>query len=467
MSTIPEIQSQSPASDLFTRPEPLNSREQTTARLWLLWEKRHVLIRAAAWGLVIAGTIALLIPARYQSSTQLMPPDDQAGGGLAMAAALANKMDGALAGLAGNALGLKSSGELFIGILQSRTVQDDLVSKFDLRKVYGEKLWQDARRKLAENTSVSEDRKSGIITITVTDSSPERAAKMAQEYVAELNLVVSQLSTSSAHRERVFLEDRLSQVNYDLENAEKDFSEFASKNGTIDIKEQGRTMVEGAANLEGQLIAAQSELEGLKQIYAENNVRVRSLRARISELQSKLKQLGGKQESVANTTSSDNTDLYPSIRKLPLLGVTYADLYRRSKIEEAIFETLTQEYELAKVAEAKEIPSVKVLDAANVPEKKSFPPRSAIMLVGAFLFTSSNMLWILGQAHWNEISVTNPQKILAQEIFSTVNRKMPWASPNGSHWQAMTHRAWVRFVPRHALTTNNTRATEHPSSNRH
>ena len=466
MTTIPELQSQSPASGPFMRAEMSNSHEQTIARLWLLWEKRHLLTRAAIWGLVISAAIAFLIPARYQSSTQLMPPDDQAGSGLAVAAALANKIDGAMAGLAGSVLGMKNSGDLFIGILQSRTVQDDLVSKFDLRKIYSEKLWQDARRKLAENTSISEDRKSGIITITVTDRSPARAATMAQEYVAELNLVVSQLSTSSAHRERVFLEDRLSQVKHDLENAEKDFSEFASKNGTIDIKEQGRAMVEGAANLEGQLIAAQSELEGLKQIYAENNVRVRSLRARISELQSKLQQLGGNQEIGANTTNSDNTNLYPSIRKLPLLGVTYADLYRRSKIEEAIFETLTQEYELAKVAEAKEIPSVKVLDGANVPEKKSFPPRSAIMLVGAFLFAGSNVLWILGQAHWNEISVANPQKILLQEVFNTMNRKMPWAPPNGSRWQAMTHQVWVRFVPRHALEISNAHAPEHPSSNR-
>ena len=181
---------------------------------------------------------------------------------------------------------------------------------------------------------------------------------MAEEYVSELNSVVSQLTTSSAHRKRMFLKGRLGQVKQDLEDAEKDFSQFASKNATIDIKEQGLEMVEGAASLEGQLIAAQSELEGLKQIYADNNVRVRSLKARISELQDRLRQIGGKQEIASDATNSDSTDLYPSIRKLPLLGVTYSDLYRRTRVEEAIFETLTQEYELAKVAEAKEIPTV-------------------------------------------------------------------------------------------------------------
>lgn len=462
MATIPkELQHEVESIDHSPLRSPSDRTETTIGRIWLLWDKRRAIIRWAIWGLVTSGVIAFLIPARYQSTTQLMPPDDQGGSGLAMAAVLANKMEGSLAGLAGSVLGLKSSGELFIGILQSRTVQQNLINKFDLRKVYGVRLWQDARRKLAENTSISEDRKSGIIGITVTDKSPERAAAMAQEYVAELNLVVSQLATSSAHRERVFLEDRLAQVKQELETAEKDFSQFASKSGAIDIKEQGKAMVEGAANLEGQLIAAQSELQGLKQIYAENNVRVRSLHARIAELRAQLGQLGGRQEIAGDALNRGDSDLYPSIRKLPLLGVTYADLYRRSKVEEAIFETLTQQYELAKVAEAKEIPSVKILDAANLPEKKSFPPRMAIMLLGIFLFGGAAILWILARSRWNEISATAPQKILVHEVLHTMNRKMPWAEPNGSRWQAMTHSAWVRLVPSGNGSSVSTTTTTH------
>lgn len=452
MSILPEQELQdlvetSPISVSIARQETEHdSRDHFVERLRLLWDKRRVLFRVVAYGLIVSTAAAFLIPKRYQSTTQLMPPDDQSGSGLAMAAALASKMDSTLGGLAGSMLGLKSSGELFIGILGSRTVQDDLITKFDLRKVYGEQLWQNARRDLAERTSISEDRKSGIITITVTDRSPQRAAAMAQEYVYELNSVVSQLTTSSAHRERMFLESRLEQVKQDLEAAEKNFSQFASKNATIDLKEQGRAMVESAATLEGQLIAAQSELEGLKQIYAENNVRIRSLRARISELQDRLQQLGGKQEIASDATNSDNSELYPSIRKLPLLGVTYSDLYRQTRVEEAIFETLTQEYELAKVAEAKEIPTVKVLDPANVPEKKSFPPRLVIMFLGAFLFSAVGVVWILGEARWNEISATDPQKVFVREVFRTVNARMPWSPPNGSRVQAMSHRVWMRLA---------------------
>src|SRR5579864_9472401 len=422
------------------------ARARTVARLRLLWEQRRFLFRASVYGLALFTVIAFLIPKRFESTVVLMPPDDQSSSGMMMAAALASKISGTLGGVAGDVLGVKSSGDLFIGILRSRTVQDDVIGKLDLKKVYGTKQWDPTRKLLTANTMISEDRKSGIISITVSDRSPQRACAIAGEYVTELNLVVSQLSTSSAHRERVFLEERLAQVKQDLETAEKDFSEFASKNGTVDIKEQGRAMVEGAASVEGELIAAQSELQGLKQIYAENNVRVRSVKARISELQSQLAQLGGKQEVAKDATNPESGELYPSIRKLPLLGVPYADLYRRSRVQEAVFESLTQEYELAKVAEAKEIPSVKVLDPPNVPEHKSFPPRLVIMVLGLFFSFAFAAVWIVGRSRWEEIEPQAPHKVFIKEVLQTVSAVMPWAPPNGSRLQAASHKAWMRIA---------------------
>ena len=425
-------------------------RDRAIARLRLLWEQRRFLLRASIIGLIVFTLVAFLIPKRYQSSVLLMPPDDQSGSGMMLAATLASKV-GSFSGLAGDLLGIKSTGDLFIGILRSRTVQDALINKFDLRAVYRVKLGQAARASLDENTAISEDHKSGIITITVTDRDPDRAAAIAGDYVTELNKVVTQLSTSSAHREREFLEQRLGQIKQDLESAEKDFSEFASKNAAIDIKEQGRAMVESAASLQGQLIAAQSELEGLKQIYSENNVRVRSLRARISELQSKLRQLGGNAELATDATKTENGDVYPSMRKLPLLGVTYADLYRRERVQEAVFESLTQEYELAKVAEAKEIPSVRVLDPPDVPEHKSFPPRLQIMILGLLVSFAAAVVWIVARTRWEETDATAPHKMLVQEIFLTFNSQMPWAKPNGSRFQAFAHNVWLHITRQEGL----------------
>ncbi len=408
------------------------ARERTVARLRLLWEQRRFLLRTTALGLIVTTAMAFLIPKRYTSTTRLMPPDNQSGSGVPMLTALAGRTGPGLGTLAGSFLGMGSTGELFVGVLQSRTVQDDLINKFDLRRVYWDRRWEDARKDLSKHTDILQDRKSGIITIKVTDRNPKRAAAMAQAYVEELNRVVNQLSTSSAHRERVFLEERLQAVKQDLENAEKEFSQFASKNIAIDIKEQGKVMVEAAATLQGQLIAAQSELEGSKQIYTDNNVRVRATKARIAELRHQLKKLGGEGKTVSSESGQDDKSLYPSIRKLPLLGVTYANLYRRTKIDEAIFEALTQECELAKVEEAKDIPSVKILDPANVPEKKSFPPRLLIMFLGTTLAFAIGVGWVFGRATWEMTNAEDPRKVLAQEVWTAFRSQKLWGWRDGN-----------------------------------
>jgi capsule polysaccharide export protein KpsE/RkpR len=374
-----------------------------------------------------------------------MPPD-QSSSGLAMLAAAAGGRTGSgnavsglgaslgsgLGSVAGDLLGMKSSGQLFVGIVRSQTVEDDLIKKFNLRKVYWDRYIEDARADLEDKTEVAEDRRSGIVTIRVTDRSPQRAVGLAQEYINELNRVVTSLNTSAARREREFLEARLAQVKQDLESAENNFSEFASKNTALDIPTQGKAMIEASAALEGQLIGAQTELESLKQIYADGNVRVRASQARVEELRHQLDKIGGRFDSSAPPAAGQYQSMYPSIRKLPLLGVKYADLYRNSKVEEATFETLTGEYELAKVQEVKETPSVKVLDPPSFPEKKSFPPRMVIVILGTMAAMVLGILWIFGTASWNEIDSQDPRKMLILEISSVTRARLPWASTNGT-----------------------------------
>jgi capsule polysaccharide export protein KpsE/RkpR len=413
------------------RQDQQEARERRIERAGHLWSRRKVLGKFAAWGAAASVLIAVLIPAQFASTTRLMPPDSAQGQGLAMFAAAAGKLGGNLASIGNELLGLKTSDDLFAGVLLSRTVQDDLITKFDLRKVYGVRRWVDARKELTRDTDIGIDRKSGILTIQVTDHDPKRASAMAQEYVAQLNNVVTQLNTSSAHRERVFLEERLSEVKQELESSEKEFSQFASKNGAIDIKEQGKAMVEAAALLEGQLIAARTELQGLRQIFTDNNVRVRSVRARVNELELQIRKMGGTASTAENAASPDNA-VYPSIRKLPLLGVTYADLFRHTKVEEAVFETLTQQYELAKVQEAKEVPSIKVLDPAEVPEKKVFPPRTLLVLTGTFLALVVGVLWVLLSDRWRKIDPQDPGKLLVLEVVSSVKPQLVYVAEQRS-----------------------------------
>jgi capsule polysaccharide export protein KpsE/RkpR len=205
-------------------------------------------------------------------------------------------------------------------------------------------------------------------------------------------------------------------------------------------------MIEGAATLEGQMIAAESELEGLKQVYSNDNVRVRSVYAQIAELKKELAKIGGDKDASASSsdkTSSDSS--YPSIRKLPLLGVAYADLYRRTKVQEAVFETLTREYELAKVQEVKETPSVKVLDPASVPEQKSYPPRLLIIFLGTSIAFAAGMLWLILNSFWDESDPEDPVRIFAVEIYRGAAAQMAQMSATSFRLSGRSHRVWTRF----------------------
>jgi len=445
-----------PDDDLILEEEvhdPQRS-ERMVARLRLLWSHRSFLGKILVVGLVVSCVISFLIPSSYESTARLMPPDEQSSGLGILTGLLGktggegNSASGGLASLAGGVLGLKTSGDLFVGVLGSRTVEDDLISKFDLRKVYGVQTWERAREKLLDHTDISSDRKSGIISIKVADRSPQRAAAMAQEYVAALNYVVTNQNTSSAHRERVFLEGRLSQVKRDLESAEKNFSEFASENGAIDVPEQGKAIIAAAAELDGQLIAAKTQLESLKQIYTDNNIRVREAQARVDELEQQLTKVSGTSDNNNSADSQDTGSVYPSVRQLPKLGVNYADLYRQTKVEEAVYEGLTQEYELAKVQEAKETPSVNVLDPADVPERKSFPSIPLVTFGGMFLAGALGVVWVFAGEKWRQMDPQDPRKTLAQEVLGSVRSHLPSHSSNGATGKASGARPWEPFIKR-------------------
>src|ERR1700694_5269867 len=341
-------------------PDDQNAaREKLVATLRVLWSQRRSILRVAGMGLMLSTLVAFLIPKRYTTTTRLMPPDSQSASSMMMLAGMAEKAGSGLGAMAGD-LGLKSCGALFVAMLQSQTSQNHLVQQFDLKKIYGTNLLDDARRQLNQNTSIQEDRKSGIITIAVTDRSAQRAAALANADVSELNSMASQLSTSSAHREHVFLEERLQSVRGDLSDAETQLSQLSSKNNTIDIQQQEKAMLEAAATLAGQLIAAQSELQGLRQIYTDDNARVRSLNARVAELRKELDKLSGQPGTgqtgnawsptlaAADPISVSSANMpYPSTRNLPLLGVKYADYYRHTKIQGTVYELLTEKNELA------------------------------------------------------------------------------------------------------------------------
>jgi uncharacterized protein involved in exopolysaccharide biosynthesis len=330
-------------------------------------------------------------------------------------------------------LGAHTTTALFINLLRSGTVTGELIDRFNLQHVYHKRYRIDTAKHLARLTKITEDKKSGVITIEVEDTSRIRARDLAQGYLDGLNKLVTRTSTSSAHRERVFIEQRLHAVQGNLEDAELQLSQFSSKSSAIDIKEQTRAMVDAGARVQAELMVEQSGLQSLRQIYGDGNVRVRETEARIASLHGELSKMTGSSaplsaaaapDTGANSEDDgDKGELYPPLRQLPRLAVPYADLYRRVKVQETVFELLTQQYELARIDEAKDVPVVSVIDPPGIPEKKSFPHRLLLTLLLTFLSFVSASALILMRDHWSTIDPGDSRKELVAEVLPVLRRR--------------------------------------------
>jgi len=403
-------------------PAPPGPDDRKGEKLWVLWRSRRFLW-GVTWKTLIASIVfAFLVPSHYKSAVRFVPGENSSSSsgssmmGL-LSKALGSDSSSTAFGLdAASLLGAKTPGAFYVEVLKSRTVQDRLINRFDLRARYRKSTYFEARKKLAKFTDIEEDKKSGVITLTVTDYEPRMAAQIANAYVDELNRLAVDLNTSSAHRERQFLEERLATAKQDLARASAALSQFTTKNSMVDPQNEGRAVMDAAARMQGELIASETELKGLQQIYSDDNVRVRTLKARMAELQSQLKKLVGQNNDTSSQDTVGWSAPYPSMHTLPGLGSRYSDLYREAKIQEAVYAFVTQQFEMAKIQEAKELPIVRVMDAGVASEKRSSPIRSLIVtgsVFGAFVLAC---LWVVGKYRWQQIPADDSYRLLAADV---------------------------------------------------
>jgi capsule polysaccharide export protein KpsE/RkpR len=401
----------------------------------ILWLHRRVLARVAAVAFFISLGISLAIPKMYTSHARIMPPESSRSG-TALISALAGRSLGSelLGGLAAGLMGDHNSGALFASLLSSDSVTGAMVDRFDLLKLYGKRYRADAAKTLIRRTTITQDKKSGVITIDVKDHDPRRARDMAQVYLEVLNTVVNRTSTSPAHQERLFIERRLTSVRADLEKAENALSEFSSRHSTVDLGAQTKATVESEAKVQGEMIVAQGDLESLEQIYGNGNVRVRAAQARVASLKRELERMGGsaapldlsdaKETSASGSQGIEDSESYLPLRQLPRLAVPYANLYRETHVHEAVYDLLTQQYEMARIQEAKDVPAVNILDAPAVPEKKSWPPRALVTLAltgGTLLLSALYLIW---REHWLAVDPADPRRVFSADVARTARNAM-------------------------------------------
>jgi len=333
----------------------------------------------------VVTAIAFLLPFSYTSTASFIPP------ALSGSNSMASLIAGQISTLgAGDLLGSgKGSGELYAGVLRSRSIASELVKRFDLKNVYKVKKESQAEKILGSNTILSVDLKSSIVTLEVTAKSPELAHDLANAYMDALRETNGRLALSQSSQRRLFFGQQLAKEKDDLEDADVELKKIKEQSGLIAPAGQTEAQIRTVAETQAQIALRQVQLAALRQSGTEQNPDVIRLRSEIDDLQSQLSRLqrGGGGASIAVIPAS----------KVPQIQLDYVRREREVKYHEALFDMLSRQYEAARLDEARDAPVLQVLDPASYPDSKSSPKRSYYMLGGLLLGLVAGCAWGLSR----------------------------------------------------------------------
>ena len=336
--------------------------------LIVLAKHRRIVVGFPFVAAVLAVTVSLLLPNVYTASARILPPQ-QSG---SASAAILSQLGGVLGGLAGAAGGglIKNPVDLYLGMLKSRTVADNLIERFGLDKLYEQKFQSDTRRILEHKTSITVG-KDGIILIEVDDQNPRRAADLANAYVDELMNLTKVLAVTEASQRRLFFERQLLQAKDNLTAAEVAARQGLQKGGLAQVDAQGRSMIEVTARLRAQVSVKEVQLDAMRTFAAEGNPEMQRTRQELEALRRELARIEGSSAAIAISKAdvSGNT------------GLNNLGRLRDVKYHEFLYELLAKQYELARIDEAKDSTIIQVLDKAVEPDRKSKPVRSVIVIL--------------------------------------------------------------------------------------
>jgi uncharacterized protein involved in exopolysaccharide biosynthesis len=365
-----------------SNPEPAHDDEINLFDLLLVLAKHWKMIVVVPFvAAVITAIVTLCMPNIYTAKTMILPGDDDSGG---MMGAMMSQMGG-LAGLAGVAgMGGATKADLYVTMLKSETIKDPIIDRFKLMEVYGAKFRASAYSALDGIAVIGTGKKDGVITISVDDKDPKRAAEMANAYVDELSKLVARLNMTGAGNNRVFLEKRIAEARADLINAEDALKNFQAKNKAISVTDQAKATIEGVAQLRAQLAMQEVQLATLQRQLTDSSQEVKTAKATIANLRVQIARLEGE--------GGGRSSSIPSVGSVPQIGQEYMRLMREFKVQEAVLEMLTKQYEFSKLSEVKDVSPFKVLQKAKAPERKSKPKRSSIVIMAAL---SSGFLMVL------------------------------------------------------------------------
>ncbi|MGD9488987.1 MAG: GumC family protein [Calditrichaceae bacterium] len=381
----------------------------------ILLKWRKIIIYSFIIFSVTAIFISLIIPKTYRASSVIMPSTDQ--GGLMSAFPMNLPSGGLLSSFGGLFGGASDESYTLLAILDSRTIAENTITHFDLMKRYDNDNMEQAIKTFKEHLDFSMEEE-GTIEITFDvetgylhfDKDEEEARQLSAEInnyiVDELNRIFTELQTSQAKSFRLFIEKRYDESKQDIKTLEQQMKDFSQTSGMISLPDQISAAITAAAELEGEIISKEIEMEALKQSLNPNHSFVKKLNIELIELRKKIKELK------LGTAKRDSMAIFPVFSEAPELGIKYLRLKREAEVQEIIYQFVTQQYEQAKLQEVKNTPSIQIIDKAVPPVKKFKPIRWLIVVVSGLLGIFTGIFFSFLNEYMSRLKLNDPERYL-------------------------------------------------------
>lgn len=326
------------------------------AKILLRSWRQMIGIPIAVGAIVVAGSF--LMTPQFTATTSFLPPQNSGSSVSAVLSAL-----GPLAGLASGGSSSKTSGDMYVSLLQSKTIGDRLISEFKLKSLYKAKYQFEAREILKTHTRINFGKKDGIITLEVDDTDPSRAAAIANKYVTALEEMTARMTLTDAQRRRAFFEEQLKKTKEQLTLAQYALQSSGFNQGAL--KAEPKAAAEEYGRVKAELATTEVQLKALQNRLARSAPEIRQLTTIASALRQQLRTLEQNSETPQ--------------------GQDYISKYREFKYQEALFDQLATQFEAARLEESKENQSIQVIDRAQIPEWKSKPKRALIGITATLI----------------------------------------------------------------------------------
>jgi tyrosine-protein kinase Etk/Wzc len=359
---------------------------------------RRLIAKTTITFVFVAIVISLLLPIRYTATTSILPPQQGNSAGSSLLAQFGSSL-GSVASLAGGSLGLKNPNDLQVAMLKSRTVEDAMVDRFHLKEQYHKKTQSEARKRFESFVDIDSGSKDGLIRVSVTDGDPKRAAEMTNGYIEEFRRLNATLAITEASQRRLFFEQQLAQAKDNLATAEEALKKTALKTGLIQLDSQSRATIELISQLRAQIAAKEVQIASIRSFATGENAELQTAQQELTGLRAQEAKIGFSPDGVSNGTAAKGN--------LQESSLEYIQKFRDVKYFETIFDLLARQYEVAKVDEARQGTTAQIVDRAVVPDWKSAPQRTLIVLAAAVFGLIVGVIWAFAREGIYRIS-TNP-----------------------------------------------------------